>query len=409
MKSWLEACLSALERGGPMTARAIVDYIAAHDLRPVTGATPEATAGAVLYTAIQNGNPAVRMQDSGVFVHTGKASPVETGVQLGRLELVDPRDIWRDEARNFTPWLLDNADYLGEVLGLDIEFESREHTVGSFSLDLYGRDITNGCILIVENQLETTDHKHLGQLLTYAAGTGAKTVVWVSPEFRDEHTKALEFLNSASAALQDSRIRYFGVEVGVVRIADSVPAPRFTVVASPSDWSTEFALSQANDEASPRKAMYRAFWGKYIAELHRVHPGLTNVRATSSANWIVGNYLRRGVSLNLAFIKGSVVSVEIYIDLGDGQRNEDILIALAERRAEIEIDIDSALLWEDLPNKRACRIRQVQPGAIDEPQSHLTLIPVLVRQHAAFKKVFKPLVEALPQEIWDREDTFEGD
>jgi len=410
MKSWLEAAIIALERGGPMTARAIVDYIAEHDLRPVTGATPEATVGAVLYTSIQNGSPVVRLLDAGVFAHTGHAAPASPNLQLGRLESVEPREIWRDEARDFTPWLLGNADYLAEVLGLEIELEAREHPVGSFSLDLYGRDITNGCVLIIENQLESTDHRHLGQLLTYAAGTGAKTVVWVSPEFRDEHRKALDFLNSAAAAAQDARIRYFGVEVGVVRIADSVPAPRFTVVASPSDWSAEFALSQVGDEVNPRKAMYRAFWGKYLNELHATHEGVTNVRATSSANWITGNYLRKGISLNLAFIKGGEVSVEIYIDLGDAQKNDDVLMALAESKDKVEKEIGEPLQWQDLPGKRACRIRSVRAGSLDEPQGHPALIKQLVAQHVAFKRVFKPLVEALPQEIWDRQsDSFDED
>ena len=386
-----------------MTAREIAKYIEDHDLRPITGNTPEATIGAVLYTAIQNSNPAISLKEAGVFVHTGKSAPVAQGVELGRLEEVDPRDIWRDEARHFTPWLLENASYLAEVLGIEIELESREHPVGSFSLDLYGRDITNNCVLIIENQLDATDHKHLGQLLTYAAGTNARTIVWVSPEFRDEHRKALDFLNSAAVAAQDSRARYFGVEVGVVRIADSVPAPRFTVVVSPSDWSAEFALSQVAEESNPRKAMYRAFWTKYISELRATHPGVTNVRSASSANWMTGNYLRRGVSLNLAFIKSGEVSVEIYIDLGDAQKNDDVLMALAEDKASIEREIGKPLHWQDLPGKRACRIRLAIPGTIDNSQNHPTLIRELVQQHSAFKRVFKPRVEALPQEIWDRE------
>ena len=410
MKSWLEAAIVALERGGPMSARTIIDYISENDLRPVTGATPEATVGAVLYTAIQNGSPVIRLMDAGVFAHTGQSVPQGTELQLGRLEEVAPREIWRDEARDFTPWLLGNADYLAEVLGLEIELEAREHPVGSFSLDLYGRDVTNGCILIIENQLEPTDHRHLGQLLTYAAGTGARTVVWVSPEFRDEHRRALDFLNSSTAATHDSRIRYFGVEVGVVRIADSVPAPRFVVVASPSDWSAEFALSQMGDDVNPRKAMYRAFWGKYLNELHATHEGITNVRSTSSANWIVGNYLRKGISLNLAFIKGGEISVEIYIDLGEGQKNEDVLMALAESKVKVESEIGEPLQWQDLPGKRACRIRAVRDGSLDETGEHTSLIKQLVTLHVAFKRVFKPLVEGLSQEIWDRESAaFEED
>jgi hypothetical protein len=410
VKSWLEASLLALEKGGPMTARSIVQYISDNGVRPITGETPEATVGAVLYTAIQNGNPAVTLREAGVFVHTGKASPSGPSETLGRLEEVDPRDIWRDEARHFTPWLLDNADYLGEVLGIELELETREHSVGAFSLDLYGRDITNGCVLIVENQLEATDHKHLGQLLTYAAGTGAKTVVWVSPEFRDEHQKAIDFLNAAAVTASDSRVRYFGVEIGVVRISDSVPAPRFTVVASPSDWSVDFALSQVTDEANPRKAAYRAFWGRYLQELHASNPGITNVRATTSANWIGGNYLRRGVQISIAFIKGGQASVEIYIDLGNRKKNEDVFYALQESKLRIEKEIGKDLQWQELPGKRACRIRLAVPGSIDESSKHAVLIKELVGQHAAFKRVFKPLVDELPQEIWDQDVSLhEGD
>jgi hypothetical protein len=181
-------------------------------------------------------------------------------------------------------------------------------------------------------------------------------------------------------------------------------------VASPSDWSAEFLLSHVGDEVNPRKAMYRAFWGRYLNELHSTHEGITNVRASSAANWITGNYLRKGVSLNLAFIKGGEVSVEIYIDLGDAQKNADVLMALAESKAKVEKDIGEPLLWQDLPGKRACRIRLVLVGSLDEPQGHPALIKQLVAQHVAFKRVFKPLVEALPQEIWDRQaGSFEED
>src|SRR2546423_984150 len=108
-------------------------------------------------------------------------------VQLSRLQPLDPREVWVHEAHDFTPWLLANADALADVLGIDIELTAAEHPVGTFSLDLVGRDLTNSCVLMVENQLTATDHGHLGQLLTYAAGTGARTIVWMATSFREEH------------------------------------------------------------------------------------------------------------------------------------------------------------------------------------------------------------------------------
>ena len=111
---------------------------------------------------------------------------------LGNVEWLDIRAVWPNEATSFTPWLLDNADILGDTLGLEIQLEEAEHSVGNFSLDLIGRDLTHEARLIVENQVEQSDHGHLGQLLTYTAGTDAATIVWVARGFRDEHRVALD-------------------------------------------------------------------------------------------------------------------------------------------------------------------------------------------------------------------------
>src|SRR5215212_3718080 len=115
--------------------------------------------------------------------------------QLGRLILVEPRTVWPHEAADFTPWLLDNVDVLGDLLGMELELEVAEHPVGSFSLDLYGHDLSDDNVVIVENQLEPSDHNHLGQILTYAAGTDPTTIVWVATGFRDEHRQAVAWLN----------------------------------------------------------------------------------------------------------------------------------------------------------------------------------------------------------------------
>jgi len=144
-----------------------------------------------------------------------------SAVALGRLELVDPRLVWKNEAYDLTPWLLENSELLGEALGIDLEFEAAEHPVGGFSLDLVGRDITNDAVLVVENQLEGTDHSHLGQVLTYAAGTAASTIVWIATSFREEHRQALDWLNENTG--EDTH--FFGIEIQVGQIGDSARAP----------------------------------------------------------------------------------------------------------------------------------------------------------------------------------------
>ena len=135
----------------------------------------------------------------------------------GRLTAVDPRVVWPREAQDFTPWLLEHADSLADVLGIDLELTANEHPVGGFAQDLIGKDVTNGCVLIVENQLTVTNHVHLGQLLTYAAGTDTATIVWIAMSFREEHRQAVDWLNS----LEGEDARFFGIEIGAVRVGES--------------------------------------------------------------------------------------------------------------------------------------------------------------------------------------------
>lgn len=152
--------------------------------------------------------------------------------EFGRLHEVPIRDAWTDEARHFTPWLLENADRLGEVFNMGLALHQAEFAVGEFSLDLIGVDLATGEHVIVENQLERSDHKHLGQLLTYAAGVDASVVIWVADSFREEHLAALRWLNTNT----HSGIALIAVEVSVFCIDDSRKAPIFTVVERPNEW-----------------------------------------------------------------------------------------------------------------------------------------------------------------------------
>ena len=162
-------------------------------------------------------------------------------VPLGRLEPVDPRQVWASEAQDFTPWLLANGDVLSQAVGMDLTLEAAEHAVGGFSLDLIGTDRAGGGRVIVENQLEVSDHLHMGQILTYAGGTDPTHVVWVATGFRPEHRAALEWLNERT----DERTRFFAVQVQAVRIGDSPAAPLLTLVVQPNDWGKHVRASAA--------------------------------------------------------------------------------------------------------------------------------------------------------------------
>ena len=153
--------------------------------------------------------------------------------ELARLEAVDPRTCWKNEAADFTPWLAEaeNIKLLGDTIGLDLELEAQEKGVGPFRADLLCKSTVDDSFVLIENQLERTDHSHLGQLLTYAAGLQAVTIVWIAHKMTDEHRAALDWLNEVT----NSQINFFGLEIELWKIERSPLAPRFNVVSKPND------------------------------------------------------------------------------------------------------------------------------------------------------------------------------
>lgn len=162
-----------------------------------------------------------------------------TTKNLGRLERVELRNIWQSEAWDFTPWLArkENLEILGETLGIDLELEAQERPVAPFRADILCKDIGTNRWVLIENQLERTDHVHLGQLLTYASGLEAVTIVWIAAQFTEEHRSTLDWLNR----ITDESFRFFGLEVELWKIADSPAAPKLNIVSKPNDWSQSVA------------------------------------------------------------------------------------------------------------------------------------------------------------------------
>jgi hypothetical protein len=153
-------------------------------------------------------------------------------IPLGKLEHLDPRMIWKNEAADFTPWLADNIEQLGEAFGLDLQLIKVEQTIGDFSCDIMAREVRTNRPVIIENQLEATDHRHLGRLLTYAGGLDAAFIVWIGPEIREEHRQALDWLNRHT----DEQVDFFRIRLGAIRIDDSKPAVQFRLMAFPNRW-----------------------------------------------------------------------------------------------------------------------------------------------------------------------------
>ena len=183
---------------------------------------------------------------------------------LGRLHAVELRDVWEDEARDFTPWLgnEENLGLLGEAVGLELELETLEAEVGPFAADILCKNIADDTWVLIENQVEKTDHRHLGQILTYAAGLSAKTVIWLAKQFTEEHRAALDWLNENTA----EDLSFFGLEIELWCIGDSPPAPKFNVVSKPNDWTREVKTRSASVTApsDTKKTQYQ-FWTAFKA------------------------------------------------------------------------------------------------------------------------------------------------
>ncbi|MGY1730280.1 DUF4268 domain-containing protein [Geodermatophilus sp. SYSU D01045] len=305
---------------------------------------------------------------------------------LGKLEVVPVTEVWAHEAHVFTPWLLDNADRLGDALGMELELTVNEHPVGDFFLDLLGHDLNTGETVIVENQLQKTDHGHLGQLLTYAAGVDdVSNVVWVSPEFRPEHRAALDWLNNHTLPGR----RFFGVQLSAVRIGDSIPAPLFTVVSQPNDW-VQSAKSAAQNQSAPgpKSALYQAFWQKLLDRLKAEHPGWSKGKAPLN-NYFVMSAGGHGLVWGLSFTKDPRMRSELYFDHPSAAQNELMFERLSAVRQEFEAAFGGQLLFDRLDGKKACRVEAASaPASIEREDEWPAYLDWMVDTQARLRTAF---------------------
>jgi hypothetical protein len=268
---------------------------------------------------------------------------------------IDPRLAWGHEARDFTPWLSEHVDELSAALGgVELQFEASEHPIGGFFADLIGTDLTTGAAFVIENQLADTDHGHLGQIITYAAGLDARMMVWVAPIIRDEHRQAIDWLNEISR----QEYAFFAVRVELLCIGHEV-APDFVVVAGPNAWQKTIRDAAASGREGGRAAVYRDLWTMAIEKLRAIDPSLPPARAHGE-NWLK----IRGGNVWLTFsAKGP--RAEVYWDDPDASGVFELLHA---KRTSIEEQL-GPLSWEALPDRQAVRIARYLGGSWDVPAS----------------------------------------
>lgn len=306
---------------------------------------------------------------------------------FGTLKMVELRMLWPHEGSSFTPWLADNIGTLGEALGIDLELIETEADVGEFSLDLLAKDLGTGHIVVIENQLTSTDHDHLGKLLTYAAGFDARTVIWVAQSLRDEHRQTLEWLNQRTSA----ETNFFGVSVEAFQIDDSKPAFKFVPVVYPNEWKK--GKRSGDIQVSPRGEAYRQFFQQLIDELREKHR-FTSAKVGQPQNWYNFSSGVSGVPFAASFAQGGRVRVEAYIDFGDAAMNEVLFDKLLACRKEIEDAFGETLEWERLEGRRASRIANYCRGSIQAPPEELENIRQwMIDRLLRLKRVLGPFLQ----------------
>lgn len=310
---------------------------------------------------------------------------------FSELKQIPLNEIWKHEASDFTPWLAENIQKLGDALGIDLELTDTEASVGDFSLDLLAKDLGSSRSVVIENQFKQTDHDHLGKLLTYAGGYDASFVIWVSEEVRDEHRQALEWLNQRT----DTDTQFFGVVLEVLQINDSKPALNFKLVVFPNEWQkSKRQKSSANQ--SPKGEKYRTYYQALIDEL--VKQGFTGPRTSLPQNWFnFSSRIKNGIDFGVQFPRGEKALT--YINIGKELRENRIRLfnALEERKAEIETEFGEQLEWVPDKERSLSMIAVSRNGSIDMSDEELEEIREWhITNLLKLKEVFQPeIVRAL--------------
>lgn len=267
---------------------------------------------------------------------------------IGKMERVDLRKVWKNEVKDFNSWLFENIEILAEELDIDLTAVEKEKKIGSFSADIIAEGSTGETVLI-ENQLGKTDHDHLGKILTYVSNLEAKKAIWISEEPRSEHERATEWLNEFSADID-----FYLVKVEAYKIGDSDPAPKFTVIAGPTE-SGKAAGSEKKELAERHKKRLK-FWEGLLEKSKKRTPLHSNI-SPSINSWIGTGSGKRGLGFNYV-VTYKHGQIELYIDRGKDSQDENkkIFDKLYEHKDEIEKIFGAKLDWQRLDNRRACRI-----------------------------------------------------
>ena len=275
-------------------------------------------------------------------------------MKTGKLEKIDTREVWPREDKDFTPWLAkeENLEQLSEAVQMDLSLEETEHGVGSFRADIVCRDQFTENLVLIENQFNKTDHKHLGQILTYAAGTKAKSIIWIAEKFNEEHRATLDWLNDKT----DDEFNFFGIEIEAQRINGSIPAPNFKLVSKPNNYSKNMNKISNNQYTDTQK-LYLSYWNELSQKLSD-STSIPKTQKPRPQQWLNICIGKTGFKISPTIkVQKNKISTELYIN-----KNKEAFNLLKQDKKNIEEELGLKLSWEFLENKNASRIAIYKEG-----------------------------------------------
>lgn len=289
------------------------------------------------------------------MIRKGIKESVGTMSIIEKLTEVDVRELWSHEQLDFSNWLArdENLEYLNDIIGLTLTDADKEVYVGSYRCDIVAKDETSDITVIIENQLESTNHDHLGKIITYASGLDAKVIIWIVKETKEEHRAAIEWLNNNT----NKNINFFLIEIHAYKIGNSNPAPKFEVVEKPNDFIKRSKTNSNDNELNKRQVERKIFWEQFNNVLVKKGKPF-NLRKATTDHWyeVAMGTSEAHVSISLVN-KNNHIVVEVYVS-----DNKDLFDNLFKHKDKIEQELGFKLIWDRLNNKKASRIKYIIDG-----------------------------------------------
>jgi len=302
-------------------------------------------------------------------------------MNLGKLKKVDLRKAWNHEAFDFTEWIskTENISLLSEEIGIEISVKETEAKTGRYIVDILAEEENKGHTIIIENQLETTDHDHLGKIITYASGYDAEIIIWIVKDVRDEHVQAIDWLNDHT----DQKVNLFLIKIELWQIEDSPFAPKFQIISKPNDWAKALKESRRDADLTDTKLMQLDFWTKFKQYCQQRKAKL-KLRKVFPQHWFDISFGSSSAHISLTLnTQKDQIGCEIYIP--DSKEAYEIFSANKE---QIEETIGENLEWMELPEKKASRIKLVSNSKLSDESLWPKYFEWLKKQAEEFSKHF---------------------